>query len=873
MAFADDDENENPGNDAPKDSVQQQIEKLAEAKARALGHATVTFTHLLYALLKKDPQEIDSLLKPWPRLKTLPTIVEKDLIRRPKTLESADSPIELSAEAAQVLRRAQVLSKKNWGSDRIFAAELLYAMLERGKFGEVPPPKAGQDPKEWEKIRDAAMSEQSPTIAYIRGILSSNTYDEATAKAECRKLIDQFAAARGEKKSQKQITAGKSGQNNGESAMPNKSAHIIPLGEDSLLAKFATNLNDKMQHSNHAPVVGRDREVEEVIRILARSNKNNPVLIGEPGVGKTAIVEGLVERINAGDVPEFLQDQNVFMLDLSLLVAGTKYRGEFEERLKTIMKELQDLKGEAIVFIDEIHTMMGAGSASGSLDAANILKPALSRGELTVIGATTPKEFKKSIEKDKAMERRLQAVNVPEPDKKTAKLMVRAHKERLENFHGVTMGDEIFDACTEMSSRYFTNDSNKQPDKGITLADDVAVLVKLAKDRTDKTVTLADVETIVAKKINRPVGTISQNNLATLKNLPQKLGEKLFNQSAAIDSVARALKRSHTGMASPKRPIGSFLFLGQTGVGKTELARLLADDMFQGEESIIRFDMSEFGEKHSVSKLIGAPPGYVGYEEGGLLTDKVKRAPYSVVLFDEIEKAHPDVADIFLQVLDSGRLTDGQGETVDFSNTIIIMTSNAITSANVMKNKGFGESTAVESEKANKAAIIKLLQEKNFKPEFINRLSDVVTFNPLPKDVMHMVVQNEIRKIKEEYDGLKVVTIDPTPEVIPWLVEQGWEQDGKMGARPYRRLVETKLGDEFADAVADGRLRQGVPTTAKVSVKPDNSGLSFEYNEAAAGAPVAASASFDAQVDGLLDKAPVNDPGSAERPGKPAVGG
>jgi ATP-dependent Clp protease ATP-binding subunit ClpC len=849
MAFADDDGNESPGNDAPKDNAQQQIEKLAKAKARELGHAKATFNHLLYALIKKDPQEIDSLLNPKLRSSTLLNMVEKDLRQRPKSADSDAGEVDFSVEASRALKRAEVISGKNWSSDKIFAPELLHAMLETGKV---------------------EMEERSPTLDYVRMILSNHT--ALDAGVECRKLIDQFAAARGEKKSQqKQLTAGKSGPNNGESAMP-KAAYIIPLKKDSLLAEFATNMNEKMEHANRAPVVGRENEIDEVIRILARSTKNNPALIGEAGVGKTAVIEGLVQRINAGDVPEFMKTKNILQLDLSLIVAGTKYRGQFEERLKNIMKELLELK-DAIVFVDEIHTLMGAGAAEGSLDASNILKPALSRGEITVIGATTPKEFKKSIEKDKAMERRFQAVKVQEPDKKTAKLMVRAHKERLENFHGVTMPDEILDACAEMSSRYFTNDSNKQPDKGVTLADDVAVLVKLDEERSDKTVTLADVETIVAKKINRPVGTISQNNLATLKNLPGKLAEKLYNQSPAIDSVARALKRSHTGMASPRRPIGSFLFLGQTGVGKTELARLLADDMFQGEESIIRFDMSEFGEKHSVSKLIGAPPGYVGYEEGGKLTDRVKRAPYSVVLFDEIEKAHPDVADIFLQVLDNGRLTDGQGETVDFSNTIIIMTSNAITSANVMKNRGFGKSTAVESEKANKAAIIKLLQEKNFKPEFINRLSDVVTFNPLPKDVMHLVVQNEIRKIKEEYDGLKVVTIEPSPEVIPWLVEQGWEQDGKMGARPYRRLIETKLGDEFADAVADGKLRQGVPTTAKITVKPDQSGLSFEYNEAAAGDPVSASASFDAKADGLLDKPAVNDQGSAEGPAKPAVGG
>src|SRR6202043_2107702 len=513
--------------------------------------------------------------------------------------------------------------------------------------------------------------------------------------------------------------------------------------EASLLAEFSRDLTQAAMEGQLDPLVGRDKELERAIQILCRRTKNNPVLIGEPGVGKTAIVEGLAQRISDGDVPPFLADKRILALDLSLIVAGTKYRGQFEERLKTIMKELMESQN-SIIFIDELHTLVGAGSAEGSLDAANILKPALSRGEIQCIGATTPAEYRKSIEKDRSLERRFQAVKVPPPNEVDATKILFGIKDRYEKFHAVTYTDEAINFAVSHSNRYIPD--RFLPDKAIDLVDEAGARVKLRQTSLPEELTEVqkrikfivhrmenaianhefekarfysdeerkerenlralrekyhldesstgvvgreDIEDVVSRWTGVPVTSIKEEETQKLLRIEEELHKRIISQAKSISALARAIRRSRAGLKNPNRPIGSFLFLGPTGVGKTEVARTLAQFMFGKEKALVRFDMSEFMEKHSVSKLIGSPPGYVGYEEGGQLTERVKRAPYSVVLLDEIEKAHPDVFNILLQVFEDGQLTDGLGNTVDFKNTIIIMTSN-IGARHLQKREGLG---------------------------------------------------------------------------------------------------------------------------------------------------------------------------------------
>ena len=516
--------------------------------------------------------------------------------------------------------------------------------------------------------------------------------------------------------------------------------------ESSLLSEFSRDLTQSAMDNQLDPLVGRDGELERVIQILCRRTKNNPVLIGEPGVGKTAIVEGLAQRIADGEVPSFLADKRILALDLSLIVAGTKYRGQFEERLKTIMKELMESQN-SIIFIDELHTLVGAGSAEGSLDAANILKPALSRGEIQCIGATTPGEYRKSIEKDRSLERRFQAVKVPPPNEVDAVKILFGIKERYEKFHAVSYTDDAINFSVSHSNRYLPD--RFLPDKAIDLIDEAGARVKLRQTSLPEDITEVqkrikfivhrmenaianhefekarfysdeerkerenlralrekyhldesstgvvgreDIEDVVSRWTGVPIASIKEEESQKLLRIEEELHRRVISQDRAISALARAIRRSRAGLKSPNRPIGSFLFLGPTGVGKTEVARTLAQFMFGSEKSLVRFDMSEFMEKHSVSKLIGSPPGYVGYEEGGQLTERVKRAPYSVVLLDEVEKAHPDLFNILLQVFEDGQLTDGLGNTVDFKNTIIIMTSN-IGARHLQKRTGMGFQT------------------------------------------------------------------------------------------------------------------------------------------------------------------------------------
>src|SRR2546425_742669 len=548
------------------------------------------------------------------------------------------------------------------------------------------------------------------------------------------------------------------------------------------LVEFSRDLTDDASNDKLDPLVGREPEIERVVQILCRRTKNNPVLIGEPGVGKTAIVEGLAQRIVRGDVPSFLENKRILSLDLSLIVAGTKYRGQFEERLKQIMRELVE-NPHYIVFIDELHTLVGAGSAEGSLDAANILKPALSRGELQCIGATTPAEFRKSIEKDRSLERRFQAVKVPPPTEEEAVAILDGVRERYETFHQVRYTEDALEAAVYQSHRYIPD--RFLPDKAIDVIDEAGARVKLrvrseqgnledwsasigdwsratasaerllaAGDSTDQDafvaaeVTRDDIEEVIARWTGIPVTSLKEEDTQKLLRIESELHRRVVSQRPAISALARAIRRSRAGLKNPLRPVGSFLFLGPTGVGNTEVARSLAQFLFGSERALIRFDMSEFMEKHSVSKLIGSPPGYVGHEEGGQLTERIKRAPYSVLLFDEIEKAHPDIFNILLQVFEDGILTDALGNTIDFKNAIITMTSNI--GARFIQKKGtmgFQGSTDISRGKMEEMVMSAVRQ--TFNPEFINRLDEIIIFDQLSDDDLLEVVQLQIDQINK----------------------------------------------------------------------------------------------------------------------------
>ena len=623
------------------------------------------------------------------------------------------------------------------------------------------------------------------------------------------------------------------------------------------------------------PLVGRDRELERAIQILCRRTKNNPVLIGEPGVGKTAIVEGLAQRISDGDVPPFLADKRILSLDLSLIVAGTKYRGQFEERLKTIMKELMESQN-AIVFIDELHTLVGAGSAEGSLDAANILKPALSRGEIQCIGATTPAEYRKSVEKDRSLERRFQSVKVSAPNEDEAIRVLQGVRDRYEKFHAVSYTDEAIRYAVYLSNRYIPD--RFLPDKAIDLLDEAGSRVKLRQamlpdevsevqkrvkfithrmetaianhefekarfyseeerkekehlrvlreklkidDSTTGIVTREDIEEVVARWTGIQVSAIKEDEQQKLLRIEEELHRRVISQDKAITALARAIRRSRAGLKAPGRPVGCFLFLGPTGVGKTEVARRLAEFLFGSEKSLVRFDMSEYMEKHSVSKLIGAPPGYVGYEEGGQLTERVRRTPYSVILLDEIEKAHPDVYNILLQVFEDGQLTDGLGNTVDFRNTIIILTSN-LGARQLQKQSGLGfASKEVGSVAKSQDDMVMAEVKRVFNPEFLNRLDEVILFNSLADDDLLRIIDLLVGQINETLVH-RQVQIALTPEARQWILEKTCS-DRNYGARPLRRALQKYVEDPLSEALIQGGLQR--PATLEVFLSSE--GLSF----------------------------------------------
>ena len=649
------------------------------------------------------------------------------------------------------------------------------------------------------------------------------------------------------------------------------------ISETETLDKFSRDMTALAKQGKFDPIVGREQEIERIIRILSRRTKNNPCLMGDPGVGKTAIVEGLAQKISDGNVPDTLRHKRILSLDLSAMVAGSKYRGEFEERMK---KALEDVKaaGNIILFIDEIHTVIGAGAAEGAIDASNILKPALARGEIQLIGATTLEEYRKHIEKDAAFERRFQPVRVEEPTEAVAVQMLTALKDPYEMHHRVRISDEAIAAAVRLSARYVTE--RFLPDKAIDLIDEAASCLRLSaytaptsikeleariaeleqeKETAIKTeefeqaaeikklqdglrtslkaakrawesthdsgeivVTADNVAEIVSRWTGIPVQSMQEEESQRLLHLEEVLHKRVIGQDEAVKALAKAVRRGRVGLKDPNRPIGSFLFLGPTGVGKTELSKALAEALFGDENAMVRIDMSEYMEKHSVSRMVGSPPGYVGYEEGGQLSEKVRRNPYSVVLFDEIEKASPEVFNILLQVLDDGHITDGQGRKVDFKNTVIIMTSNAgARSIAAPKRLGF---TSVETPEQSYEMMKKGVMDeiKNiFKPEFLNRIDDIIVFHPLEKEeitrIVRLLTDVMAKRVKENMN----ITVSFTKKAIEKIAEEGY--DKAYGARPLRRAIQSKIEDAFAEEYLLGNIKAG----EKVSVGLKTNGFSF----------------------------------------------
>ncbi|MBA3633802.1 MAG: ATP-dependent Clp protease ATP-binding subunit [Acidobacteria bacterium] len=605
------------------------------------------------------------------------------------------------------------------------------------------------------------------------------------------------------------------------------------------LREFTRDLTTEAAEGKLDPLIGREAETERVIEILCRRTKNNPVLIGESGVGKTAIIEGLAQRIIEKNVPTFLENKRILSLDLSLIVAGTKYRGQFEERLKKIMSELKEHK-QYIVFIDELHTLVGAGSAEGTLDAANILKPALSRGEIQCIGATTPREFRKSIEKDRALERRFQSVKVVPPNEEEALRIVEGLAERYEAFHQIRYSKEALYTAVYQTNRYIPD--RFLPDKAIDVLDEAGSRAKLryqqeavsepswketvenwkrAAANEDQLlafelkiledsffaveVTREDVEEVIARWTGIPVQSIKQEEAKKLLKIESELHKRIISQRPAISALARAIRRSRAGLKNPNKPVGSFLFLGPTGVGKTEVARSLAEYLFGSERALVRFDMSEFMEKHTVAKFIGSPPGYVGHEEGGQLTEKLRRAPYSVVLFDEIEKAHPDLFNILLQVFEDGILTDAQGNTIDCKNAIFIMTSN-IGARFIQKRATMGFQTGADSSRQKMEKQVMSEVKKTFAPEFVNRLDEIIIFDELADEDLMQIIDLQIGKLNEMLAN-RALQIRLTEDAKRWLIAKTCI-DRSYGARPLRRALQKNVEDELSEALIQGELSE-----------------------------------------------------------------
>jgi len=768
---------------------------FARYEAAQHGSPFIETEHLLLGLLREGKPFVSRFLKAFDSVDKIQREVLGHIVDRPRLASTADIPLSQEVKniiQALAVQEAERMNQKNIGPEHL----LLGLLAENGCFAAE--------------------------------VLDRHGFHLTTLRNEIAKTAERAPAGAGR-----------------------------PRKEGSVLAEFTRDLTQEAADGKLDPLIGRENELERVTQILCRRTKNNPVLIGDSGVGKTAIVEGLAQRIAGGAVPPFLADKRVVSLDLGLLVAGTKYRGQFEERLKLIMKELQESRN-TIVFIDELHTLVGAGSAEGSLDAANILKPALSKGEIQCIGATTTTEYRKSVEKDKALDRRFQPVKVVPNTEDEALLVLKGLRERYEKFHGVTYADEALAAAVSLSNRYISDRS--LPDKAIDLVDEAGARVKLrlaavptelslaqqrvkaasnqvdaavsaheferarfyadekrkeddalralrerlhvAEEAPGGSVAKSDIEDVVARWTGIQVAAVKEDEQHKLLRIEEELRRRVINQDKGIAALAKAIRRNRAGLTSPLRPVGSFLFLGPTGVGKTEVARRLTEFLFGSEKALIRFDMSEYMEKHAVSKLIGAPPGYIGYEEGGQLTERVRRTPYCVILLDEIEKAHPDVYNILLQVFEDGQLTDGLGNTVNFRNAIIIMTSN-IGARQLQKKTGLGFQIGDLTAKAQDNSVMAEVK-KVFNPEFLNRLDEIIVFNPLDDHDLLLIIDLLVSQMNELV-AAKQVRLSLTPEARKWVFDKTCT-DRSYGARPIRRALQKFITDPLSETLIRGGL-------------------------------------------------------------------
>lgn len=795
--------------------------KYAEKTARRYKHSYIGTEHLLAGLLHEEEGTAGMVLRDM-------GISEERLVEMIRKLIAPEESNVLTADRAGYTPRAT-------------------RMLE----GAV---------EEADDLRSEKIGTEHLLLAMLREVDCMGTRLLHTMGVNIRKLQNEVLAAMGEEVANP--------RDNGNARSRNEAATGTPT-----LDQYSRDLTEMARQGVMDPVVGREDEIGRVIQILSRRTKNNPCLIGEPGVGKTAVVEGLAQRITQGLVPEKMKNRRLVVLDLSGMVAGSKYRGEFEERIKKVIAEVMEHPG-ILLFIDELHTIIGAGGAEGALDASNILKPSLSRGEIQIIGATTIEEYRKHIEKDAALERRFQPVTVEEPTQEQAVEILKGLRPYYEKHHGVTITDEALEAAVKMSIRYIAD--RHLPDKAIDLMDEASSRVQLTgitvppqlkeveqnlhaltekkeeairegdfsrarelqegqkeleesyeklKKRQEQRyknkkmqVTEENIAQIVSSWTKIPVQKLAQKESKRLASLEKELHKRVIGQEEAVEAVAKAIKRGRVGLKDPARPIGSFLFLGPTGVGKTELSKALAETVFGSEQAMIRVDMSEYMEKHSVSKLIGSPPGYVGYEEGGQLSEKIRRNPYSVILFDEIEKAHPDVFNILLQVLDDGHITDAQGRKVDFKQTCIIMTSNA-GAQSIVEPKRLGFSQGEDKKKDYEDMKRGVMEEvrRIFKPEFLNRVDEILVFHMLDKQEIRQIVNILVKKLEKRCKEQLDIELVVRNSVKDYLAENGF--DSKYGARPLKRAIQNKLEDRMAEEILDGKIHRGDRVIVSVSKK------------------------------------------------------
>ena len=800
----------------------QKALEIAENAAIELGHNYIGTEHILYGLAKEGSGVASKVLEEQ-------NILAEDILNKIEELigreeNSVESTIGFTPRTKRVIENSFMEARK-FGSDYIGTEHLLIGIMREGDSVAV------------RILLDLNLNVEK---LYNQIIKVLNEYDSDGAESN-------------------KVSQGK-----------NKTS----FNSTPTLNQFGSDLTKIAEEGKLDPVIGRKVETERVIQILSRRTKNNPCLIGEPGVGKTAVVEGLAEKIVEGNVPEILKNKRVVSIDISSMVAGAKYRGDFEERIKKSLNEAKKA-GDVILFIDEIHTIVGAGSAEGAIDAANILKPLLARGEIQVIGATTLNEYRKYIEKDSALERRFQPIMVNEPSKEDTIEILKGIRDKYEAHHNVKISDEAIDVAVDLSVRYINdrflpdkaidvideasskarlesyiepeklkkleeslNDLVKEKEEAISVQDFEKAAVLRDKEREERSkiekerekwkekstkkiinITEEDITKVIANWTGIPVSKISQTENERLRKLEETLHKRVIGQEEAVAAVSKAIRRGRVGLKDPKRPIGSFLFLGPTGVGKTELSKALAEALFGNEDAMIRVDMSEFMEGHSVSKLIGSPPGYVGYDEGGGLTEKIRRKPYSVILFDEIEKAHPDVMNILLQILEDGRLTDATGRTVDFKNSVIIMTSN-VGARLISENKtlGFGSSSDEKVEQKHEETKKQVMAElkKTFRPEFINRIDDIIVFHKLTTNEIDKIIDLMLAETKKrlEVQGIKI-DLDSTVKEL--IAKKGTDEN--YGARPLRRAIQSNLEDKLAEAILDGKIKPN--SKAKVVVKDD----------------------------------------------------